>query len=155
HDTSVAGYGTVMVSRAMLAPDTPIVLQYSPSRGTLDRHVARKAPTLAFVVARNSARERVVVPRDSMTGGMTRTSPEARASALVLPPAYRVLDWLNDRRNGDASGEKGLWVMTLLSALAGLIANWLTARRYAFASRRVTTWAIIGAPFRISGYVLM
>jgi hypothetical protein len=164
-DPRAAGYGTVVVSRALLASGAPTFLWYKPAYGTLSNKQQMKATdqitefgTGTTVVAQYT------LPLDSFTSAIERTA-WARIIVLGLakPVTARVASSLYDRVTGQRPDHPVpvrapvvvAWAVAILVSLISAALTFATGRRYAFDRNRLWLWTAAGFVLGPLGVLLM
>ena len=164
-DPRATGYGTVSVTRALLAPDQPTFLWYKPDNGSLsgpalaaardqitklgdDNHIIAQ-----FTVRSDSEPTRVVQPEWA----------QIVATGLVQPATQRSITAIRDRlRYGPPRRAHRLtgptiaaWLASIIGSIVSALLGFIIGRRYAFDASRLWLWTTLGFVLGPLGVLLM
>jgi hypothetical protein len=163
-DSVTAAYGTVTVSRALLASGTPTFFWYSAS----DRPFIHGEPgTAAGHITEFGEGNRIVaqvpIPRDTVPTATDKVSAEDVLSASAIPVTWRVARKVYLRLSGRRTVSPRIWqrsevvdwIVSSIASLIGAALAFLLAQLFAFERNRRLLWTALGFALGPLGVLLM
>ncbi len=163
-DAQAAGYGTVVVSRALRAPGTPTFLRYAPRNGTLSRtQLAIATDRFTEIGGDGVTVAQYALPRSDSTDTDNTEWAALTVAGLTTPLMERIvgLSFGHMTVPTGASTQASRaplilsWGLTLVASLVSCLIVIGIGRRYAFDSRRLRHWAAIGIAVGPLGVLVM
>ncbi len=164
-DPRATGYGTVSVTRALLAPNQPTFVWYKPENGSLSgRALDQARDQITKLGDDNQVLAQFTVRSDS--GPTSVAKPEWAqivGMGLVQPVTWRSIEAIRDRlRYGPSRRAHRLtgptiagWLASIIGSIVSALLGFMIGRRYAFDSRRLWLWTALGFVLGPLGVLLM
>ena len=162
--SDTAAYGTVVVSRALLAPGAPTFFWYSSSdRPFINGEQGTAAGHITEFGEGNRIVAQVSIPRDTVPTATDKVSAQDVFTASTISVTWRAAVQVYLRLSGRRTVSPRNWprsdvVGWIVSAIASLVAAalaFLLARLFAFERNRRLLWAALGFVLGPLGVLLM
>ncbi len=163
-DSDTTAYGTVTVSRALLAPGAPTFFWYSSSdRPFINGEQGTAAGHITEFGEGNRIVAQVSIPRDTVPTATDKVSAQDVFTASTISVTWRVALQVYLRLSGRRTVSPRNWqrpevVGWIVSAIASLVAAalaFLLARLFAFERNRRLLWTALGFVLGPLGVLLM
>ncbi len=164
-DPRTMGYGTVTVTRALLAPGAPTFIWYKPSGGTLSRaaldtardQVAEFGANGALVAQLDVPSESGPLPAErpewAQLVGVGLLTPLASHAGVAL--LARLATRVGPLPREAAAPRIARWISVFAGAVIAMIIAVVVARKYAFDEGKTFIWVAVAFIFGALGLLLM
>jgi hypothetical protein len=161
-DARALGYGTLSVSRALLAPGAPTLLRYRPQNGTGSRREQRARTDQVTKISNGVVVAQYALPNEPTTASKPSSWSEVVTDGLTTPitqvAGSAALSYVRGSSPTlEPAGPRRIvsWSMSVAASLGSAVLAFAFATLCAFDPRRKALWAAIGFVFGGVGVLLM